>query len=66
MLLHPLPYPHAELTAIWGTMTGAPRVLLSYPDLGEYRARSRSLEDLGIIRQQSVNLTGLERIVAVA
>jgi len=44
VLLRPLPYPHADrLTAIWGTLGDSPRVLLSYPDLIEYRARSRTL-----------------------
>ena len=62
VLLRPLPYPHADrLAAIWGTLGDSPRVLLSYPDLVEYRARSRTLDDLGIIRQQSVNLTGADR-----
>jgi predicted permease len=62
VLLRPLPYPDADrLAAIWGTLGDSPRVLLSYPDLMEYRARSRTLEDLGIIRQQSVNLTGADR-----
>jgi predicted permease len=62
VLLRPLPYPHADrITAIWGTMSDAPRVLLSYPDLLEYRARSRTLDDLAIVRQQSVNLTGADR-----
>ncbi|HUF35363.1 MAG TPA: ABC transporter permease, partial [Gemmatimonadales bacterium] len=62
VLLRPLPYPHADrLAAIWGTLGDSPRVLLSYPDLVEYRARSRSLEDLGIVRSQSVNLTGSDR-----
>src|SRR5919107_4355807 len=62
VLLRPLPYPHADrLVAIWGTMGDSPRVLLSYPDLVEYRTRARTLEDLGIIRSQSVNLTGSNR-----
>src|SRR3954449_8088905 len=62
VLLRPLPYPHAErLTAIWGTMPDAPRMLLSYPDLLEYRARNRTFDDIGIIRNQSVNLTGGDR-----
>jgi predicted permease len=62
VLLRPLPYPHAErITAIWGTMSDAPRVLLSYPDLLEYRARNRTLDALAIVRQQSVNLTGADR-----
>ena len=62
VLLRPLPYPHADrLAAIWGTLGDSPRVLLSYPDLMEYRARSRALDDLGIIRGQSVNLTGADR-----
>ena len=52
VLLRPLPYPHADrLAAIWGTLGDSPRVLLSYPDLVEYRARSRTLDDLGIIRE---------------
>jgi predicted permease len=62
VLLRPLPYPHADrITAIWGTMSDAPRVLLSYPDLLEYRARNRTLDELAIVRQQSVNLTGADR-----
>jgi predicted permease len=62
VLLRPLPYPHAErLTAIWGTMADAPRILLSYPDLLEYRARNRTFDDIGVIRSQSVNLTGGDR-----
>ena len=62
VLLRPLPYPHAErLTAIWGTMSDAPRILLSYPDLLEYRARNRTFDDIGVIRTQSVNLTGGDR-----
>jgi len=62
VLLRPLPYPHAErLTAIWGTMPDAPRMLLSYPDLLEYRARNRTFDDIGVIRNQSVNLTGGDR-----
>jgi predicted permease len=36
-------------------------VLLSYPDLLEYRARNRTLDELAIVRQQSVNLTGADR-----
>ena len=62
VLLRPLPYPHADrLTAIWGMLRDSPRVLLSYPDLLEYRARNRTLDDLGLVRQQSVNLTGGDR-----
>ncbi|HKU62194.1 MAG TPA: ABC transporter permease, partial [Gemmatimonadales bacterium] len=62
VLLRPLPYPHAErLTAIWGTMADSPRMLLSYPDLLEYRARNHTFDDIGVIRNQSVNLTGGER-----
>ena len=62
VLLRPLPYPNADrLVAIWGTLGKSPRVLLSYPDLVEYHAQSRTLDDLAIIRQQSVNLTGGDR-----
>src|SRR4029078_9193408 len=52
----PLPSPHAErLTAIWGTMADAPRILLSYPDLLEYRARNRTFADIARIGTQSAN-----------
>jgi predicted permease len=62
VLLRPLPYPDADrLVPIWGKLHDSPRVLLSYPDLLEYRARSRTLEDIGIVRGQSVNLTGIDR-----
>ncbi len=62
VLLRPLPYPHADrLVAIWGKLGESPRVLLSYPDLVEYRTRSRTLDDLSIIRGQSVNITGSDR-----
>ena len=46
---------------IWGTMGDAPRILLSYPDLLEYRARNRTFDDIGVARTQSVNLTGGDR-----
>ena len=62
VLLRPLPWPHGDRLAVaWGTMGDSPRVLLSYPDLVEYRARNRTLDDLAIARSQSVNLTGSDR-----
>ena len=62
VLLRPLPWPAGDrLTAVWGARAEAPRVLLAYPDLVEYRARNRTLDDLAIARSQGVNLTGSDR-----
>jgi putative ABC transport system permease protein len=62
VLLRPLPYPAADrLTLVWQGFGDSRRTLLTYPDLIEYRARNRTLEDIGIARTQSVNLTGGER-----
>ena len=62
VLLRPLPHPAADrLTLVWQSLGDARRTLITYPDLIEYRARNRTLEDLGIARTQSVNLTGGDR-----
>jgi predicted permease len=59
VLLRPLPYPAANrLTVVWGSLGDGRRAMLAYPDLLEIRARSRSFEDLGLARTQSINLTG--------
>jgi putative ABC transport system permease protein len=61
VLLRPLPYPHADrLTVIWGARAGEKQILVSIPDVKEWRARNHSFEDIGIVRSQSVNLTGSE------
>jgi predicted permease len=62
VLLRPLPHPAADrLTLVWQSLGDARRTLITYPDLIEYRARNRTLEDIGIARTQSVNLTGGDR-----
>jgi predicted permease len=59
VLLRPLPYPEAgRLTVVWASLGDGRRSLLSYPDLLEYRARNRTFDDIGVVRTQSVNLTG--------
>jgi len=59
VLLRPLPYPAADrLTVIWGARGDQKQTLVSIPDVQEWRARNRTFEDIGIVRSQSVNLTG--------
>jgi predicted permease len=61
VLLRPLPYPAADrLAVLWGARGADKQILVSIPDVKEWRARNRSLEDIGIVRSQSVNLTGGE------
>jgi putative ABC transport system permease protein len=61
VLLRPLPYPAADrLAVLWGARGTDKQILVSVPDVKEWRARNRSFEDIGIVRSQSVNLTGAE------
>jgi predicted permease len=58
VLIRPLPFAHPEqLAVIWG-MSGGQRQLLSIPDVEEMRARTRVFQEIGLMRTQSVNLTG--------
>jgi putative ABC transport system permease protein len=62
VLLRPLPYPEPEqLVAIWGTGPGQPRTLMTIPDVVEMRRRNHTFAELGVLRSQSVNLTGGDR-----
>jgi putative ABC transport system permease protein len=61
VLLRPLPYPGADrLVAIWGARGADHQLLTAYTDVTDFRAQSGSFEGIGIIRGQSVNLTGRE------
>src|SRR5258706_6719119 len=62
VLLEPLPYPHPEeLVAVWHTAPG-----LNIKDLSSsdscyfiYREQSRTFQDIGLYRNDSVNITGM-------
>ena len=59
VLLRSAPFPHAErLTAVWTSTAGSPQGPVSYPDYADWRERSRSFDELAIVRSISVNLTG--------
>jgi predicted permease len=71
VLLEPLPYPHPEeLVAVWHTAPG-----LNIKDLNSsdssyfiYREQSRAFQDIGLYRNDSVNITGTaepERVSAL-
>jgi len=61
ILLRPLPYPAGNrLAVLWGERGGQHPLLISVPDFHDWRARNHSFEDLGLVRAQSVNLTGAE------
>src|SRR5260370_12034706 len=71
VVLEPLPYPHPEeLVAVWPTAPG-----LNIKDLNSsdssyfiYREQSRTFQDIGLYRNDSVNLTGMvepERVSAL-
>ena len=71
VLLQPLPYPHPEeLVAVWHTAPG-----LNIKDLSSsdscyfiYREQSRTFQDIGLYRNDSVNITGMaepERVSAL-
>ncbi|HEY3933567.1 MAG TPA: ABC transporter permease [Gemmatimonadales bacterium] len=58
-LLRPLPYPAADrLVSLWATLPGQPRLLGAILDFDAMRAQARTITDLGVIREQSVNITG--------
>ena len=60
VLVQPLPWPSAERLV---TMTGirdGQQVGSVYLDYLDYRAQNRTFEELGVLRGQSVNLTGVE------
>ena len=61
VLLRPLPYPDAgRLVAIWGSRGPDRQLLTAYTDVMDFRAQRTGFEEIGVIRGQSVNLTGRE------
>ena len=59
VLLQPLPYADAQRIAVmWATHGNDRRVLTAYSDVEEWRRQSRAFETIGVMRGQSVNLTG--------
>jgi putative ABC transport system permease protein len=59
VLLRPLPYRDADrLVAVWGARGQDRQVVADFSDVMEWRARNRSFEEMGVVRGQSINLTG--------
>jgi putative ABC transport system permease protein len=59
-LLQPLPFPAPErLMLIGETAPSFPQMSVSYPDYVDWRARTRSFDEMGVYRGGEVNLTGI-------
>src|SRR5499426_2923775 len=59
VLLRPLPFAEPErLVWTWGEFSGGNRASTSPPDFLDYRAQSRSFEELAAMAFNSFNLTG--------
>src|SRR5678815_2601400 len=59
-LLQPLPYPAPErLLLIGETAPSFPQMSVSYPDYVDWRARTRSFDEMGVFRGAEANLTGV-------
>jgi putative ABC transport system permease protein len=55
VLLRPLPYPSAErIVTLWGRSTQWSRTSVSLPDYRDWQQRSRSFEQLALIRTEDV------------
>src|SRR5262245_28160636 len=62
VLLRPLGYPNPDrLVVVYGKQGAQGRQGVVFPDYLEWRAQSRSFEDIGVFRGQSVNFTGGDR-----
>ncbi|HEX5076687.1 MAG TPA: ABC transporter permease [Gemmatimonadaceae bacterium] len=61
MLFRPLRYPAPEqIVVVSMTRGGSLREPPAYPDFLDWREQSRSFQSMGVIRSQSLNLTGRE------
>src|SRR5215831_20690321 len=59
-LLQPLPYPSPErLVLIGETAPSFPEMSVSYPDYLDWRARTRSFDEMGVFHGGEANLTGM-------
>src|ERR671920_721409 len=60
VLLRPLPYPEPErLVVLWSDKEGTQsHSVVSYPDLEDWRAQTRTLEDISAFNQSGVLLQG--------
>jgi putative ABC transport system permease protein len=60
VLLRPLPYPEPErLVVLWGEKeSNESHAVVSYPDLEDWRAQTRTLEDLSAFNQSGLLLQG--------
>ena len=59
-LLQPMPYPAPERLVLLGeTAPSFPELSVSYPDYVDWRARTRSFDEMGVFRGGEVNLTGM-------
>jgi putative ABC transport system permease protein len=62
VLLRPLPWPDADrLVLVWGTRGTTRQNGVVYLDYLDWRKQARSFDALGVVRGQSVNLTGGEQ-----
>ena len=58
MLLQPLPYPDADRLVLVWTTTGSGQSAAAWPEYLDWRAQSRSFEEMAVARHQSVTLVG--------
>ena len=62
VLLRPLPYRQPErLVSVWEKAPQFPEMSVCYPDYLDWRKAQTSFEDLGALRTESFNLTGVDR-----